>query len=378
MRIAMEGATGRLGRTQHLIRSLLAIREEGGLALSNGDRLMPVPILLGRTPEKLAALAAAHGGLEWSSEIATVLADPTVAIYFDASATGGRARRAAMAIAAGKHIYLEKPVAASVDEAVGLARAAAAAGLKHGTVQDKLFLPGIAKLAGLRRANFFGEIFSVRLSFGWWVFDGAEVPAQRSSWNYKRAEGGGIIFDMFPHWRYILEAIVGPLRGVSCRFARRIRRRWDERGCPYDVDVEDEVFAMLEIAGGVITQISSSWATRVKRDELLRIQIDGAEGSAVAGLHRCHAQAKAATPKPVWNIELHEPATSAGQWQEIPDVEPYGNGYRRGWEMFLRHVAEGTAFPATLLEGAKGVQLAEACHRSDRERRWIDLPELSV
>jgi predicted dehydrogenase len=375
--IVIEGATGRLGTTQHL-RSLMAIRSEGGLALDNGDRLVPEPMLLGRNPAKLAALAAAHGGLRWSNDREACFADPDVAIYFDASATGGRPERAGAALDSGKHVYLEKPIAETLPEALALARRAHRAGLKNGVVQDKLFLPGLRKLRKLYDAEFFGRVLSVRLDFGWWVFDGELYPAQRPSWNYRKVTGGGIVLDMFAHWRYIFDRLLGEIKAVSCRHTTAIPRRRDENGQGYEVDVEDSAFAIFELADGVPAQVSSSWASRVKRDDLLQIQVDGTLGSGVCGLHRCFVQPLVATPKPFFDPEGPQSMVFDEQWQELPDVEPFRNGYRAGWESFLRHVAEGAPFPSPLLEGAKGVQLAEACHRSNRERCWIDLPELKL
>ena len=375
--VVIEGATGRLGTTQHL-RSLMAIRGEGGLPLANGDRLVPQPLLLGRNPEKLAALAAAQGGLKWSTERGACLADPAIAIYFDASATAGRAERAAQAIAAGKHLYLEKPVAGSLDEALGLARAAERAGLKNGVVQDKLFLPGLLKLKKLFDAGWFGRVLSVRLDFGWWVFDGKPYPAQRPSWNYKKATGGGLVLDMFAHWRYVFDRLLGEIRSVCCHTTTAVPTRRDEAGLPYAVDVEDHAFALFELAGGVPAQVSSSWASRVKRDDLLQIQVDGTQGSAVCGLHRCFLQPLLATPKPFFDAERPQAMVFDEQWQEMPDIEPFRSSYRAGWELFLRHVAEDVPFPSPLVEGAKGVQLAEACHQSHHERRWIDLPPLTL
>ena len=376
--IVIEGATGRLGSTQHL-RSLMAIRGEGGLVLANGDRLVPEPVvLLGRNPARLAAFAAAQGGLKWSTDRDVCLADRGIAIYFDASATGGRPTRAAAALAAGKHVYLEKPIAETLADALDLARRAEAAGLKNGVVQDKLFLPGLVKLRKLYEADFFGRVLSVRLDFGWWVFDGGLFPAQRPSWNYRKATGGGLILDMFAHWRYIFDRLLGEIRAVSCRHTTAIPRRREESGEWYAVDVEDSAFAIFELAGGVLAQVGSSWASRVKRDDLLQIQVDGTLGSAVCGLHRCFVQPLVATPKPFFDPERPQPMVFGEQWQELPDVEPFRNGYRTGWELFLRHVAEDAPFPALLIEGAKGVQLAEACYQSNRERRWIDLPELGL
>jgi predicted dehydrogenase len=377
LRIAMEGVTGRLGTNQHLIRSLLAIRQEGGLALKDGARLMPEPVLLGRNPDKLAALAAAHGNLTWSADAAATLADKTIGIYFDVAATGGRLERAMRAIAAGKHIYLEKPIANSSAEAMTIVRAAQAAGVKAAAVQDKVYLPGFQKLRKLRDAGFFGRILSARLESGWWVFDGEVQPSQRSSWNYRKADGGGLVLDMYPHWRYLLSSLIGPITAVSCRKTTQQKKRWDESGKPFDVDVEDEVYATFEFESGALAQVTTSWASRVKRDDLIQIHIDGTLGSAVAGGHKCYVQSLTATPRPAWNVEVPQAMDFDTQWQDVPDADPFKNSYRAGWEQFLRHVADGEPLRSTLLEGAKDVQLTECCYQSDRERRWIDVLPLT-
>jgi predicted dehydrogenase len=373
--IVIEGATGRLGSTQHL-RSLMGISGEGGLPVANGERLVPEPVLLGRNPQKLAALAERNGGLKWSTDRDACLGDPGIAIYFDATATGGRPARASAALDAGKHVYVEKPLAELLTDALDLARRAERNGLKNGVVQDKLFLPGLTKLRKLFEADFFGRVLSIRLDFGWWVFDGSPYPAQRPSWNYRKAAGGGLILDMFAHWRYVFDRLLGEVKAVSCRHMTALPERRDETGNTYQVDVEDTAFAVFELAGGVLAQVSSSWASRVKRDDLLQIHVDGTRGSAVCGLHRCFVQSLVATPKPFFDPERPQPMVFDEQWQEVPDIEPVRNGYRAGWELFLRHVAEDAPFPSPFLEGAKSVQLAEACYQSNCERRWIDLPEL--
>jgi predicted dehydrogenase len=375
--VVIDGATGRLGTTQHL-KALLAIRTEGGLPLKSGDRLMPEPVLLGRNAGKLAALAAASGGLRWSQDRDACLADEAVGIYFDATATGGRPERLSAALDAGKHIYTEKPLAESLEQAVALARRASDAGLKNGVVQDKLFLPGLKKLRKLYDSGYFGRVVSVRLDFGWWVFDGELIPAQRPSWNYREATGGGLILDMFAHWRYIFDRLLGPIAAVCCREITAQPRRIDEAGKPYDVDVEDHAFAIFELEGGVPAQVSSSWASRVKRDDLLQIQVDGTKGSAICGMHRCFVQPLIATPRPFFDPENPRAGNFDGDWQEMPTLDSFKNSYREGWDLFLRHVAEDSPFPSPLLEGAKGVQLAEACHQSHRERRWVELPKLTL
>jgi predicted dehydrogenase len=374
--IIMNGVTGRMGTNQHLVRSVLALREEGGIRLKDGRRVLPEPVLVGRNREKLEELAEAHGVQRWTTDLDAALADQTAPIYFDAVTTDLRQANLERAIAAGKHIYTEKPAATSTEAALALYRRARAAGIKHGVVQDKLFLPGLVKLRRLKEAGFFGRILTVKGDFGYWVFPGEGVPAQRPSWNYRKAAGGGIILDMLCHWRYVLDNLFGEVRAVSCRGTLLVDRRWDEAGKPYAADAEDAAFATFELDGGVIAQINSSWQTRVRRDDLVTFQVDGTEGSALAGLTRCWIQPKAATPKPVWNPDERRRDDFFGQWQEVPENEAYPNGFKAQWELYLRHVLEDGPFAWDLLAGAKGVQLAELGYRSWAERRWLDVPEL--
>jgi predicted dehydrogenase len=376
--IILHGATGRMGTNQHLRRALLAFRDEGGLALANGDRLVPDPVLVGRDPGKLSALASALKVERWSTDLDAALSDRDDTIFFDCAATGSRPALAKRAIAAGKHIYIEKPTAPTLAEALELARLATRAGLKNGVIQDKLFLPGLQKLKLLRDSGFFGQILSVRLDFGYWIFDGEQQPAQRSSWNYKKRTGGGLVLDMYSHWRYIIDRLIAPVTRISALVKTHVPRRRDERGETYEVDVEDGAYALLELEGGIPVVLTSSWATRVRRDDLMTIQIDGTAGSAVAGLHHCRIQPLVATPKPQWNPDAPQTMNFHEQWQLVPDNALYPSSFRRCWELFLRHVAEDAPFVPTLLEGAKGVQLAEAAYQSVRERRWIDLPVLAI
>jgi predicted dehydrogenase len=375
--IVMNGVTGRMGTNQHLVRSIAAIRAEGGLPLRSGDVLMPDPILLGRSEARLAALAHANGVARWTTDLDAVLADREYAVFFDAATTRLRAGLLTRAIEAGKHVYCEKPVAATLAEAVALARLARRRGVRHGVVQDKLFLPGLRKLRHAIASGALGRLLAVRGEFGYWVFEGDWQPAQRPSWNYKRAEGGGIILDMLCHWRYVLDNLFGAVRSVSCLGATHIARRWDEAGEPYDADADDAAYATFMLEGGIVAHFNSSWCTRVRRDDLLTLHVDGTLGSAVAGLQKCWTQARVNTPKPVWNPDILQPIDFFANWQEVPDNTGYPNGFRAQWELFLRHVAgESEAFPWNLEAGARGVQLAEAGLQSWRERRWIDIPEL--
>jgi predicted dehydrogenase len=376
--IIMNGVTGRMGTNQHLVRSIVAIRRQGGVALANGDMLMPDPVLVGRSAAKLAALAEAHGIERWSTDLASCLANPEDVIYFDAQTTGVRAESVRRAIAAGKHVYCEKPVAADLESALDLARRAQSAGVKSGVVQDKLFLPGMLKLKRLVDGGFFGRILSVRGEFGYWVFEGDWQPAQRPSWNYRKEDDGGIIVDMLCHWRYVLDNLFGPVRALSCLGATHIPERIDEQGRRYAATADDAAYAIFQIDGGVVAQINSSWCVRVYRDELFSLQVDGTHGSAVAGLRECTIQHRAATPKPVWNPDIPSPIDFWETWQDVPDNTTFDNAFKVQWEQFLRHVAEDAPFRWDLLEGAKGVQLAELGLRSWEQRRWLDVPELAL
>lgn len=376
--IIMNGVTGRMGTNQHLIRSIVALRDAGGVALPNGDRLIPDPLLLGRNAGKLEQLARAHGVERWSTDLAACLRNPDDTIYFDAQTTNRRAESVRAAVAAGKHIYCEKPIATSVASALELARLARDAGVKNGVVQDKLFLPGLRKLKRLIDSGFFGRILSVRGEFGYWVFEGDWQAAQRPSWNYRREDDGGIIVDMFCHWRYVLDNLFGPVRAVSCLGATHIPERVDEQGRRYAATADDAAYGTFQLDGGIIAQINSSWAVRVYRDELFSLQVDGTQGSAVAGLRECKTQHRVNTPKPTWNPDVPNPFDFFAHWENVPDNEVFDNAFKVEWEMFLRHVAADAPFPYDLLEGAKGVQLAELGLQSWAERRWVDVPELSL
>jgi len=380
--IIMHGVTGRMGMNQHLIRSIIAIRNQGGVTLSNGDKVMPDPILIGRNAEKIEALAKANGIERFGTDLDKALANPDDTVFFDAGTTQMRPALLAKAIRAGKHVYCEKPIATNLNEAVEIARLAEKSGIKHGAVQDKLFLPGLRKLDMLRRSGFFGKMLSVRIEFGYWVFEGDLQPIQRPSWNYRKEEGGGIILDMICHWRYVLDNLFGEVQSVSCLGATHIPQRWDEVDKPYECTADDAAYATFELKGHqgehVIAQVNSSWVTRVNREDLVTFHVDGTHGSAVAGLQSCKAQSRVNTPRPVWNPDVKQTMIFTDQWQEVPDTQVYDNGFKIQWEHFIRHIAENTPYRWTLPEGAKGIQLVEAALQSWKERRWVDVAPLTI
>lgn len=374
--IVMNGITGRMGKNQHLVRSILAIREQGGVRIADDEVIWPDPILVGRDERRVRAVADAHGVERWSTDLEACLADPEDEVYFDAQTTPQRAAGLRKAIAAGKHTYCEKPTATDLATSLELARLARAAGVKNGVVEDKLFLPGFLKLKRLVDGGFFGRILSIRGDFGYWVYEGDWQAPQRPSWNFRSEDGGGIVVDMFCHWRYVLDRIFAPVRAVSCLGATHIPERVDEHGRTYVATAEDAAYGTFELEGGIVAQINSAWCTRVYRDDLFVLQVDGTEGSAVAGLRDCRAQHRANTPRPLWNPDIANTIDFRDAWLDVPDNGPFENGFKVQWELFLRHVVLDEPFPWDLMDGARAVQLAELAGLSWRERRWVDVPEL--
>ncbi|MGN6509082.1 MAG: Gfo/Idh/MocA family protein [Chitinophaga sp.] len=374
--IIMNGVTGRMGTNQHVLRSIVPIMQQGGVKLSDTEYILPEPVLVGRNKARLQALAERSGIKDLTTDLDAVLHDKKYNVYFDAQTTGMRAGSIQKAVAAGKHIYCEKPIASSTETAMELYRLCEKAGVKHGVVQDKLWLPGLLRLKRLIQQGFFGRILSVKGEFGYWVFEGHSIPAQRPSWNYRKEEEGGIILDMLCHWRYVLDNLFGEVKAVSCLGATHIPERIDEQGRPYACTADDAAYATFELAGGVIAHFNSSWVTRVRRDDLLTLQVDGTLGSAVAGLRDCYVQHYGHTPKPVWNPDVEQPIRFFDGWAKVPDQETYDNAFKVQWELFLRHVVKNEPFPWDLKEGAKGVQLAEKGLESWAKRCWVNIDPL--
>ncbi len=374
--IIMNGVTGRMGTNQHLMRSILEIIKQGGVKVSSTETIMPKPVLVGRNPVKLENLSKRSGIKNYTTDLDSVLGDSNYSVYFDAQTTDRRVESVKKAIKAGKHIYCEKPTALDSQSAMELYNLCESAGLKHGVVQDKLWLPGLIKLKRLMENGFFGKILSVRGEFGYWVFEGHTIPAQRPSWNYRKEDGGGIILDMLCHWRYVLDNLFGNVRSLTCLGATHIPERVNEEGNTYQCTADDAAYATFELESGVIAHFNSSWVTRVRRDDLLTLHVDGTKGSAVAGLRKCFTQHYGNTPKPVWNPDIEQPIDFFGSWLEVPNQEPYDNAFKSEWELFLKHMVLDTPFKWDLLEGAKGVQLAEKGLESWRKRKWVDVEKL--
>lgn len=374
--IIMNGVTGRMGTNQHLMRSIVAIIKQGGVKLPNGDTIVPDPILVGRNQSKLDDLTKMSGVTKTTTDLDSVMNDSYYSVYFDAQTTGRRADAVKQAIKMGKHVYCEKPVSVDTKTALELHALCEEAGVKHGVVQDKLWLPGLRKLQRLIENGFFGEILSVRGEFGYWVFEGHTVPAQRPSWNYRKEDDGGIIVDMLCHWRYVLDNIFGKVKAVSCYGATHVKERVDEAGKPYKCTADDAAYATFELEGGVVAHFNSSWTVRVRRDDLLTVQVDGTKGSAVAGLRECYIQHYGNTPKPVWNPDIVQPINFYEGWSKVPEQEVFDNAFKVQWELFLKHVVLDEPFPWGMKEGAKGVQLAEKGIESWEKRSWVDIPEL--
>jgi predicted dehydrogenase len=374
--IIMNGVTGRMGTNQHLMRSIVEIIKQGGVKLDNGDTIMPDPVLVGRNESKLKALSKRSGVAKYTTDLDSVMNDSQYSVYFDAQTTGRRADAVKQAVNAGKHVYCEKPVAVDTKTALELDEICKKAGVKNGVVQDKLWLPGLRKLKRLIENGFFGEILSIRGEFGYWVFEGHTIPAQRPSWNYRKEDDGGIIVDMLCHWRYVLDNIFGKVKAVSCMGATHIKERVDEEGKPYKCTADDAAYATFELEGGIIAQFNSSWTVRVRRDDLLTVQVDGTKGSAVAGLRECYIQHYGNTPKPVWNPDIVQPIQFYEGWAKVPEQEPMDNAFKVQWELFLKHIVTDSPFPYDMKEGAKGVQLAEKGLESWEKRAWLDIPEL--
>ncbi|HCE46290.1 MAG TPA: oxidoreductase [Lentisphaeria bacterium] len=374
--IIMNGVTGRMGTNQHLMRSIVAIIKQGGVKISDTEAIMPDPILIGRNETKLQELLKMSGLTKCSTDLDAVLKDPAYTVYFDSQTTDRRVEAVKKAIKAGKHVYCEKPIAVNSKDALEMHALAKKAGVKSGVVQDKLWLPGLLKLKMLIDSGFFGKILSVRGEFGYWVFEGDIIPAQRPSWNYRKEDGGSMILDMFPHWRYVIDNLFGEIKAVSCLGATHIPKRRDEQGKEYKCTADDSAYGTFELENGTIAHFNSSWSVRVRRDDLFTMQVDGTKGSAVAGLRKCLFQASAGTPKAIWNPDIDNPINFYDSWTQVPDTSNYDNAFKIQWELFLKHVVCNTPFRWTLLEGAKGVQLAEVAFKSWQKRAWVDVPVL--
>ena len=374
----MNGVTGRMGYRQHLVRSVLAIRDEGGIELPDGSRLQVEPVLIGRRMDKLARAGRAPRGRRLHHRPRRRAGRRHGHVYFDSQITGERKKAILKAVAAGKHVFTEKPIAESVEEGQELVDAAREAGIIDGVVHDKLYLPGLLKLKRLVDAGFFGEILSVRGEFGYWVFEGDIVPAQRPSWNYRAEDGGGMVLDMFCHWNYVLENLFGRVRSVTAKAVTHIPQRWDEQGRPYQATADDAAYGIFELEGGIIAQINSSWAVRVDRASWWSSRSTAPTGrpwrgcSAAACSTGCRRRSRSGTPTCPTDQDFRS------QWDDVPDNEVFRNGFRAQWERYLLDVHAGRPHLYDFAAGVRGLQLVEAGLRSSAEGRTIQLQELAV
>ena len=283
---------------------------------------------------------------------------PSFPILFDAAATKQRVSTLTKAIAAGKHIYSEKPVALSVADGMALLTAARARNLKHGAVEDKIFLPGLQKLSAARRAEILRprHRLSPRFRLVGVRRIRAQKPAAKLELPAKRCRRS--------HHGYVSALALRRSKAFSARSvglwhatATAIPQRADESGTRYDVDVDDTSLTLAELENGAVGTIACSWATRVRRDDLLTFQIDGTSGSAVAGLHRCWAQSAGDTPE----VRHINPMVDIGfdyrrDWKEVPGLAAYANPYRVGWDRFLKHIVTGEPLASDLSAGIRDVQ----------------------
>lgn len=370
--IIINGATSGIVNRQHLGQALGPIIEEGGLRV--GDRtIMPKPLLVGRNEDRLKQVAERFGLDSWSTDLDEALTRDGYPVFFDAGVTGHRPRVLRAAIEAGKHVYSEKPVAMEIAEGKEVASLAAERGVKLGVVEDKLFMPGLTRLRLVRESGFLGRIVNFRLNFGYWIFSHPDGPLQRPSWNYKKSEGGGLLLDMYPHWRYVVEGIVGPIKRVVSAAWTAIPERLGEDGKPYSVDTDDSNATLIELESGAFGTITSTWATRAKGDDLVTFHVDGTEGSAVAGIHRCNVQALSQTPTVRFDPNTDHNRDYHADWSPAPHDPPFTNGYRMGWEAFIRHVVNDEPIAADINAGLRDVALAKACQASLKEERWVPM-----
>ena len=234
-------------------------------------------------------------------------------------------------------------------------------------MHDKLYLPGLMKLKRLVDGGFFGRILSVRGEFGYWVFEGDYLPAQRPSWNYRAQDGGGMVLDMFCHWNYVLENLFGRVEAVTAKAVTHIPERWDERGERYAATADDAAYAIFELEGDVIAQVNSSWAVRVERKELVEFQVDGTHGSAVAGLFGCRIQPREATPEAgVEPRPAHRPRTSAPSGRRCPTTRSSATGSARSGSSSCSTSTHGRPHPYDFAAGVRGLRLVEAGLQSSR------------
>ena len=373
--IILHGVTGRMGTNQHLIRSIKSIQNEGGIKLSDGNFLNLDVILSGRDKDKLSNLSKKHQISKWTTDLDKILQDSSYQVFFDSASTKMRAENITKAIKYNKHIYCEKPSAEKFQEAYDLFLLAEKKFVRHGVVQDKLFLPGLIKLKKLIQQNFFGKILSVKIDFGYWVFTGKDEnqPSQRPSWNYRKEEGGSIIIDMMCHWQYIITHLFGEIEDFVCMGKNHISTRYDNNAKSYHANADDACYAIVNLKNGILVQINSDWCTRVRKDDLVTFKVDGELGSALATLSQCYLQPLDKTPRPIWNPDEKQKHNFFNDWELVFENETYENAFKTQWILFLKHIAEGSPWDYGLEKGAEAVRFAELALKSWKEKKWINL-----
>jgi predicted dehydrogenase len=357
--VFVRSATGRMTRRQHLERSLAAIVADGGLEIPGGDCIMPEPFLLGRREETLAPLAT-ELGYPYSTDVESALGGaPAGAVYFEGSPTKLHHQGISRALDSRMHIYTEKPLTLGVEESLDLVRQVRQRGVCGGVVQDKRYLNGPAQLNHLIQQGLIGQPYHVSLDFGYLVHpdDGT-----RPDWNSDVAEGGGIILDMVSHWDYLLKHMVGQPRRVNAHSGLHIKQR-TRNGQPVPATAEDSVYATFEAGSGVagepvICTTASSWCRRPRKRGLLEIRVQGTLGAAEAYLDRCYFISNDRTPAISWDPDAASREDFLEGWERYEEALVPENAFRHQWELFLRHIVTGSANPASLLDGAQGVETA--------------------
>ena len=377
--IIMHGVTGRMGYNQHLVRSICAIRDAGRRRACE-RRPRDARSDPGR-PQRGEARRDRRSGTAsraTTTDLDAALANTDDTVFFDAGSTQMRADLLSKAIDAGKDVYCEKPIADTLADAIKVAKLARSRGIKNGVVQDKLFLPGLRKMKLLKDAGFFGRMLSVRGEFGYWVFEGDLQPIQRPSWNYRKADGGGIILDMLCHWRYVLDNLFGEVKAVSCLGVTHIPRAHRRSGQALHGRCRRCRLCDVRARG-----------RRDRADQLVLVRAREARRSRHLPGRR-HARLGGRRPHALLHPASREHAASGLESGRAADDElqravggsaghqAYDNGFKLQWEDFIRHVVRGSALDVrSARKASRACSSPSSGCKSWAERRWLDVPDLS-